>query len=126
MAQAHSIIEIGVSKCSHFDTRTKFLSSLNTCISHMKHSIALMFSMVAPYLLDMNFTNLERKHCFQKKVILLQSTHQRQNCKKHAILWWKNGLVRLCFQQKFFWEWKEFFSKYLHTKIQLCSETVKG
>ena len=34
----------------------------------MKHSIALIFSMVAPYLLGINFTNLERKHCFQKKV----------------------------------------------------------
>ena len=61
------MIEIGMPKCSHFDARTKFWSSLNTCISHMKHSIAFIFSMVAPYLLDMNFTNLENT-AFKKKL----------------------------------------------------------
>ena len=42
----------------------------------MKHCIALIFSMAAPYLLDINFANLKRKHCFEKKVISLQSMHQ--------------------------------------------------
>ena len=66
MAQAYSMIEIGGAKCSHFDPTTKFWSSLNTCISYMKHSIALIFNMVAPYLVDINFTNLERMHCRKK------------------------------------------------------------
>ena len=88
-------------KCSHFDPRAKFWSSLNTCISHVKHSIAFIFSMIASYLLDINFTNLERKHCLKKRCFTSKyaSTAKLQ---KHAILWWKTGLIRHCFQEKFF------------------------
>ena len=91
----------------HILTGKQNFGQVWTPASNMKHSIALIFSMAAPYLLDINFANLKRKHCFEKKVILLQSMHQWQNFKKHAILWWKNDPVRHCFQKNFFWEWKD-------------------
>ena len=52
--------------------------------------------------------------------------HQQQNCKKQVILWWKMAQSDTVFKNKFFWEWKEVFLKYLHNKIQLCSAAVKG
>ena len=92
----------------------------------MKHNIALIFSMVVPYLLDMNFTNLERKHCFQKKVILLQTMQQQQNYKKTRHLVVEKWPRQTLFSTKIFLRVERVFLKVLAHQNSTLFRNCKG
>ena len=91
----------------------------------MKHSIALIFSMVAPHLLDINFINLERKTVFKKSNLTSKYAPAAKLQKNTPSCGEKMAPSNTVFKKIFFWEWKEVFSKYVHTKIQLYPATVK-